>query len=205
MRQSLLIALPFTALLSLSACASLITPDVKATPEALRPGAYELDAEHAALVFKIGHMGFSHFIGRFDSFEASLDFDAADPTTAKLEAIIDMTSLALPDQDFANTLMGSGWFDAETYPQAIFRSTAVSVTDDNTGTVTGDLTLHGETHPVTLDVTFNGGGQDMLRGAYITGFSATGAFNRSDFGISKYVGPVSDEVDLIIETEFTKK
>ena len=205
MRQSLTFALPLTALLFLSACASLITPKVTATPEALRPGAYELDTEHAALVFRIDHMGFSHFVGRFDKFDASLDFDQADPTSAKLEAIIDMTSLALPDANFAKTLMGPGWFDAETYPQAIFKSTAINVTGDNTGTVTGDLTLHGQTHPVTLDVTFNGGGQDMLRGAYVTGFSATGSFNRSDFGISKFVGPVSDEVDLMIETEFTKK
>lgn len=191
--------------LSLAGCASLLTPDVEATREALRPGAYELDEAHAALVFRIGHMGFSEFVGRFDRFEASLDFDAATPESARVEAIIDMTSLSLPDQAFAATLMGPGWFNAETYPQAVFRSTGIEVTGESTGTVTGDLTLHGETHPVTLTVTFNGGAQDALRGAYITGFSATGTFKRSDFGISKYVGPVSDEVEMLIEAEFIRR
>ena len=191
--------------LSLAGCASLLTPDVEATREALRPGAYELDEAHAALVFRISHMGFSGFVGRFDQFEASLDFDAAAPESARVEAIVDMTSLSLPDEAFAATLMGPGWFDAETYPQAVFRSTGIEVTGENTGNVTGDLTLHGETHPVTLAVTFNGGAQDALRGAYITGFSATGTFDRSDFGISKYVGPVSDEVEVLIEAEFIRQ
>ncbi|WP_158586682.1 YceI family protein [Henriciella mobilis] len=196
----------FAALaLSLAGCAALLTPDVEATPEALRPGAYELDTAHAALVFKIGHMGFSDFIGRFDDFDASLDFDAENPESARLEAIVDMTSLNLPDKDFAATLMGPGWFDAEAYPQAIFRSTGIEVTGEATGRVTGDLTLHGQTHPVSLEVTFNGGANDTLRGAYVTGFSATATINRSDFGISKFVGPVSDEVELIIEVEFMRE
>ena len=190
--------------LSLASCANLLTPDVKATPEALRPGAYELDQAHAALVFRIGHMGFSDFIGRFDNFDASLDFDANSPESARLEAIVDMTSLSLPDEAFAETLMGPGWFDSDTYPQAIFRSTDITVTSETTGQVTGKLTLHGETRPITLDVTFNGGALDALRGAYVTGFSATGSFNRSDFGIRKYVGPVSDEVTLLIEVEFLR-
>lgn len=190
--------------LSLAGCASLLTPDVEATEEALRPGAYSLDEAHAALVFRIGHMGFSDFVGRFDDFDASLDFDADNPESAGLEAIIDMTSLSLPDEEFAATLMGPNWFDAERYPQAIFRSTSVSVTGETTGQVTGDLTLHGETRPVTLDVTFNGGARDSLRGAYVTGFSATTSFNRSDFGITKFVGPVSDDVELLIEVEFMR-
>jgi len=61
------------------------------------------------------------------------------------------------------------------------------------------------TQPVTLDVVFNGGARDALRGAYVTGFSATTSFNRSDFGISKYVGPVSDEVEVLIEAEFIRQ
>ncbi|WP_300393253.1 YceI family protein [Henriciella sp.] len=187
---------------SLAGCASLFTPDVKATPETLRAGAYELDQAHAALVFRIGHMGFSDFVGRFDSFDASLDFDADNPESARLEAIIDMTSLSLPDEDFAATLMGSQWFDADTWPQAVFRSTNVTVTGETTGKVTGDLTLHGETRPVTLDVTFNGGARDALRGAYVTGFSASTSIKRSDFGISRYIGAVSDTVDLLIDVEF---
>ncbi|WP_084400041.1 YceI family protein [Henriciella aquimarina] len=191
--------------LSLAGCASLLTPDVKATREALRPGAYTLDEGHAALVFRVGHMGFSHFVGRFDRFEASLDFDADAPESARLEAIVDMTSLSLPDKAFAETLMGPGWFDADTYPQAIFRSTGITLTGETTGEVTGDLTLHGETHPVTLDVTFNGGANDTLRGAYVTGFSATGAIDRADFGIDKYLGPVAGTVDLSIEAEFMRQ
>lgn len=189
---------------TLSACASLVTPHVATGSEALRAGAYRLDPRHASLVFKINHMGFSDYVGRFERFDASLDFDEADPAAARVDATIDMTSLDVAYDEFAATLTGPNWFDAARFPQAVFHSTSIAATGDNTGTMTGDLTLHGVTRPVTLDVTFNGGGQDLLRGAYVVGFSAHGAINRDDFGVDRFDGIVSDEVKIEIEAEFEK-
>lgn len=186
-------------------CASLLKPEVSAEPAALRAGQYELDPGHAALVFKIGHLGFSQFVGRFETFDASLDFDEADPQSARLEAVIDMTSLDVADDEFAQTLTGDGWFETKTFPEAVFRLTAVEVTGENKGVATGDLTLHGVTQPIKLAVVFNGGGRDRLRGAYVVGFSATGTISRSAFGVDKFGGLVADEVMIEIEAEFLRR
>ena len=196
-----------SALAILTACntlAAAVSPEAKAERAALKTGAYALDNAHTAVTFKIGHLGFSNYVGRFETAEASLDFDAANPEAARLEASIEIASLDVANDDFADTLIGSGWLNAEDFPQAVFRSTGIDVTGETTGTVIGDLTLNGVTKPITLDVTFNGGDNDSLRGGYAIGFSASGSFNRSDFGITKFLGPVSDEVLIDIETEFVR-
>ena len=102
-------------------------------------------------------------------------------------------------------MRGSGWFDATTFPQAVFRSTAIDMTGENTGRVTGDLTLHGVTRPVILDVTFNGGATDLITGRYTLGFAATGTFKRSEFGVNDYIPAVGDEVQLEIYAEFQRQ
>jgi polyisoprenoid-binding protein YceI len=202
-------ALAAAALLAGAGCASVLAPalkpNVSAKATALRAGAYELDKAHAALLFGIDHLGFSTFTGRFERFDVSLDFDADNPQAARIEAVIDMTSLDIANDEFAATLMGPDWFDAGAYSEATFRSTAITLTSDNSGEMTGDLTLHGVTLPVTMAVTFNGGGRDRLRGAYIVGFSARTVIDRTAFGVSRFSGLITDEVEITIEAEFIKQ
>jgi len=199
-------ALAAASLVLLSGCASafapLLKPEVSSEAAALTPGAYTLDPTHASVLFKIDHLGYSQYVGRFERWDATLDFDADDPSSARLDAIVDMTSLDIANDEFAETLMGPDWFDSETHPQAIFRSTEITVTGDNTGTATGDLTLNGVTAPATFDITFNGGGQDALRRAYVVGFSATGEIDRTVFGVDRFSGLITDTVSLEIEAEF---
>ncbi len=189
----------------LTGCASLVAPRVAAEPAALKEGQYALDPSHAALTFKIDHLGFSNYVGRFERFDAELDFDAEDPAAARVEAVIDVSSLDIANDDFAATLTGPDWFDAAAFPEAVFRSTAIEITGENTGRMTGDLTLKGVTAPVTLDVVFNGGARDILRGAYVVGFSASGTFDRTVFGVDKFAGVVGNEVTIEIEAEFERK
>ena len=198
-------AFEFLMLVGCNTLASTFAPDATAERAALKTGEYSLDAKHTAVTFKINHLGFSNYVGRFEAVDASLDFDAANPAEASLEAIIDVTSLDIANDEFAATLIGPGWFNSAEHPDAVFRSTSIDVTGETSGKVTGDLTLKGVTKPVTLNVVFNGGDNDPLRGGYAIGFSATGSFNRSDFGITKYLGPVSDEVKIDIEAEFVRK
>ncbi len=186
-------------------CASLIAPKVRGEPAALRAGAYALDAKHAALLFKVDHLGFSGFVGRFERFDASLDFDAGAVETATVEAIIDIASLDVANDEFAAVLTGGQWFDAATHSQAIFRSTAITKTGENSGRMNGDLTLKGVTRPVALDVTFNGGAQDILRGGYVVGFSARGEISRKEFGVDRFAGIVGDAVAIEIEAEFVRR
>ncbi len=203
MRRRAWLALLGTA--ALVACGRLIPSNNQTIePARLEGGTYRLDPSHFAVLWKVSHLGFSHFVGRFDRADATLDFDPAAPAAASLTVTVETASLdtRLPDLD--STLRGSGWFDVATYPQAVFRSTAIAITGPATGSVTGDLTLLGVTRPVTLDVTFNGGATNLLTGHYTLGFAATGTLLRSEFGLTNLVPAVGDEVELEIQAEFQK-
>ncbi|MEL6363568.1 MAG: YceI family protein [Pseudomonadota bacterium] len=184
---------------------SVLVRDPEVSAVALREGAYELDAAHAALLFKVKHLGLSSYIGRFEVFEASLEFDSDDPTAARIEAVVDMTSLDIANDKFAETLMDSSWFDADTYPQAVFRSTRVVKTGGATGTLYGDLTLKGETHEIVLDVTFNGGARNALTTRYTVGFKAEGVIDRMQFGIDNVPAFVGSDVEIEIHAEFQRR
>lgn len=178
---------------------------------AVPAGAYTLDKAHATLLFRVDHLGFSNFTARFTRFEAELLFDPANLATARVSASVDPRSLDIDNAPagFLDTLRGPQWFDTGRFPEMTFRSTHVEVTGPRTILATGDLTLHGLTHPVTLEVAYNGGyaGHPMDPHARI-GFSAHGVFKRSDFGVALGIPPagstmgVSDAVQIIIESEF---
>lgn len=219
--------LPVAALLALAACSPQPTADKKAEvpvvaapaateakpPKADIPaGDYTLDKHHATLVLQVSHLGFSHYRAAFSDFDAKLHFDQNNAAASTLEATIDPKSLTLPapPEGFLAELTGPQWLNTATYPTITFKSTKVETTGPDTGKITGDLTLHGVTKPVVLDVTYNGGyaGHPMDPHARV-GFSAKGSFKRSDFGIAYGVPApgttmgVSDEVQVTIEAEFS--
>lgn len=193
------------AALALGGCASLLRPAPTTVPAEVRAGEYQLDTDHAALTFGIDHLGFSTFMGRFERFDASLDFDPARPESARVEAVIDMTSLDIANDAFAAELMGPNWFDTARFPKAFLQSTGIEVTGANTARMSAELTLKGVTAPVVLDVTFNGGARDALRGAYVTGFSVRGTIDRTAFGVDRYAGLLAGSVDIRVEAEFIRR
>jgi polyisoprenoid-binding protein YceI len=121
--------------------------------------------------------------------------------------------LNAPPAGFHDQMMGKSFFDAAKFPAITFKSTKVAVTGKNSAKVTGDFTLHGVTKPVTLDVTFNGGYPPgaMDPGGARVGFSAHGVVKRSAFGMGYGVPAagstmgVGDDVEVMIETEFSSK
>ncbi|MFO1015164.1 MAG: YceI family protein [Caulobacteraceae bacterium] len=179
-------------------------------------GAYGIDKAHTSVNFRISHMGFSSYTARFTKIDATLNFDRANPAAMSVSATIATNSLQTnypgTDVNFDAELTGANWLDAAKYPAITFKSTSVAVTGPNTAKVTGDLTLHGVTKPVTLDVTFNGGYAAMAMdpGGSRIGFSARGMIKRSDFGLAAGIPApgtnmgVSDNIEVIIETEFTR-
>ncbi|MDO8838578.1 MAG: YceI family protein [Parvibaculum sp.] len=204
-------AIAFAALCGSPAVAA--ETEVPAASTAPVPGGtYRLDKSHASLIFRVSHIGFSNYTGRFATFDATLDIDPENPAAAKLEASVDPASLAVenPPEGFLESLLGPDWFDAAKFPEMTFRSTKIEMTGDDTARVTGDLMLHGVTLPVAFDATFNGGyaGHPFEPNARI-GFSARGGLSRSAFGIAYGVPEegstmgVGDAVEFIIEAEFT--
>ena len=202
----------FRSILAAAAALTLITaPTAMAAPGVaskavadMPAGTYGIDMTHASLVAKVGHMGFSNYAMRFNKMDARFTFDPANPTAAKVTATVDPASVDTGSASFDEKLKGPTWLNTAKFPTISFASTALVMTGANTGKMTGDLTFLGVTKPVTLDVTWNGVGAGMMPETR-TGFSATGAIKRTDFGFGTYVPVISDVVDLILEIEFTKK
>ncbi len=175
-------------------------------------GAYTLDKAHASLIFRVNHIGFSNYTGRFSKFDAQLTLDPVNPGASSVSATIDPGSLGLenPPSGFVDEITSAKWLDAKGFPQMTFRSSKIELTSANTARITGDFSFHGVTRPVTLDASFNGGyaGNAYEPHARI-GFSARGSLRRAEFSVKEGVPPpgstfgVSDNVDIIIEAEFT--
>jgi polyisoprenoid-binding protein YceI len=188
----------------LVSCDRLLTPDFNTDVTELRGGGYTLDPDHATLLWKINHLGFSTFIGRFNDFDASLDFDPENIAASTLEVVINTAGLDINNPEFAEELRSDAWFNVEQYPQAVFRTTEfVETVDEDTFVFRGDLTLLGVTAPVDLEVNFHGGGRNFLTRSYTLGFSASASFLRSDYGLDRFTSfGVGDEIDLEIHVEF---
>lgn len=199
-KYTLFIALVVT----LSACGYLIAPKVKIGVVNLEKGSYQIDPAYTSILFKINHMGMSTFVGRFNESEASLEFDPAHMENAKLTALIKIPSVDVNNKDLEETLKGSSWFDAEKYPQALFKTETVVMLDNTHAKFSGNLTLHGMTAPIVLDVVFNGAGNNMLSGKYTLGFTAATRIKRSQFGMDYLIPAVGDDVDVEVFAEFQK-
>jgi polyisoprenoid-binding protein YceI len=208
-----LLSEPSSAVEEATKTADMTTPAIpEPSTDGIPAGDYKLDPAHASLVFTVSHLGFSNYTASFGSVAADLKLNPANPGAAVLNATVDPASLQLfnPPKGFLEELKGKDWIDAAQHPRITFKSTRISVTGKNAADVTGDLTLHGVTKPVTLKMTYNGGyaGHVYEPNARI-GFSAHGTFKRSDFGISQGVPApgsnmgVSDDVSVRIEAEFT--
>jgi len=188
----------------LVSCDRLFTPGYETDIQELRGGQYTLDKDHASLTWKVNHLGFSQYVGRFNEFDATLDFDPENVENASVEVIVDTASLDVNNPAFAEDLRGSSWFDVENHPQAVFRTTSfVEALGEDTFVYRGDLTLLGTTEPVDLTVTFNGGGNNFLTRRYTLGFTASTEFQRSDFGLNNLVRfGIGDTIALEIHVEF---
>ncbi|GJM14049.1 MAG: polyisoprenoid-binding protein [Pseudohongiella sp.] len=188
----------------LVSCDRLLTPDFNTDITELRGGAYTLDPDHATLLWKINHLGFSTFVGRFNDFDASLDFDPENIEASSLEVIINTAGLDINNPEFAEELRTDAWFNVEQFPQATFRTTRfVESIDEDTFVFEGDLTLLGVTAPVNLEINFHGGGRNFLTRSYTLGFSASGEFLRSDYGLDRFTSfGVGDNIEIEVHVEF---
>ena len=167
-------------------------------------GEYAIDGSHTNVFFRVSHLGFSGYMGRFNKIEGKVMLDPKDLSKTSLDVTIDASSIDVNHEKLEGELRGKELFDAEAFPTITFKSTKLEQKDASHGTITGDLTLRGVTKPVTLDVTLNGAGIHPMSQKPTLGFSATGMLKRSDFGVAKWLPNIGDSVQLIIETEMQK-
>lgn len=174
-------------------------------PAQVPAGVYQVEPNHTRVLFAVSHFGFTTWYGDFTHAAGSLTLDPKAPGASKLEVSVPTASVSTTNAVLDGELRDPSWFDAAKYPAISFASRQVTVTGPGRADVAGDLTLHGVTKPVTLHARFNAGGANPMSKAYTVGFEVTGKIKRSDFGVSKYVPLVGDDVDLIISAAFEKK
>ncbi len=175
---------------------------VAAAPASAETRTYALDSTHAHVQYAVDHLGFSTSRGAFRDVTGTLQLDADKPETAKLNVTIPLTSLDTFNAARDEHLKTADFFDVAKYPDMTFTSTKVQKTGPKTAKVTGDLTLHGVTRPVVLNVTLHKIGEHPVLKQPHAGFSATGTIKRSDFGVSAAIPFVSDAVQITLDAEF---
>lgn len=166
--------------------------------------AWQLDKAHSSIEFSVRHMGISTVRGRFEEFDGTFDLDEGGALKA-VHATIQPQSINTREPKRDGHLKSADFFDAEKYPMQ-FQSTEVRRTGDQTYHIVGDLTMHGQTHPVELETEVSAPIQDPM-GNRRVGVEATGKLNRKDWGINWNVAleagglMVSDTVNIHIEGE----
>jgi len=160
---------------------------------------YVLDPAHTQVAFSIERFGFNRVLGRFEKVTGEVMLDQANPARSSVNATIETASVSAGDATRDEHLRGERWLDVARYPTMTFRSTSVKPTGPQTAEVIGDLTLHGQTKPVTLTVTLNKLGNSPSNNFASAGFSATGVVSRAAFGIAIAPQLIGDEVRITIE------
>ena len=165
---------------------------------------FTIDSNHTDVVFMLNHLGYSNTFGSFETVEGEFSFDPAAPEGASVQLTIRADSIDTNHDKRDSHLRSPDFLNTREFPEITFESTDIEVTAEKTGKLTGDLTLHGETHPVTLDVTFNKMAPHPLpqyNEVLTAGFSARGTIKRSKWGVGKFAPMVGDEMKLFIEVE----
>jgi polyisoprenoid-binding protein YceI len=171
---------------------------------------WAIDPTHSNVEFAVRHLMITTVKGRFTAVSGTVVLDEADPTASSADITVEVASIDTREPQRDAHLRSADFFDVEKYPTLTFRSTGVTGITDNGFKLTGDLTIHGVTRPVTLDVVHEGRARDPWGGER-AGYAASTRIKRSDFGLTwnqllETGGlAVSDEVKISLDVELVKK
>jgi polyisoprenoid-binding protein YceI len=180
-------------------------------PVLVHADTWQIDPVHTSVEFTVRHMMISNIKGTFEKTSGTVTVEGGDPTTAKIDATIDASSINTRVERRDADLKSPDFLDVAKYPTITFKSTKVETAGKGKWKVTGDLTLHGVTKPVVLDVEGTGDPIHDPMGNTRAGASATTKINRKDFGLTynKTLESggvmVGDEVSITIDVEAIKK
>jgi polyisoprenoid-binding protein YceI len=171
---------------------------------AARADDYKIDAVHSGISFQISHVGLSFIHGRFNNFSGDFTIDSSDPAKSSFALTIKADSVDTNNSKRDDHLRAPDFFNAKQFPVITFTSTSVKAIEEGYE-VTGDLTMHGETKPVTF--TLKGGkSAEFPPGVKRIGFSSSQiVLKRSDFGVGKPMAMLGDPVYISVSFEGTKK
>jgi polyisoprenoid-binding protein YceI len=167
---------------------------------------YQVDPGHSSVVFKINHLGFSNVYGMFGDVSGTFSVDDSNPAANKVSLLMKTDSITTMNAKRDEHLKKPDFFDAKQFPTVEFKSTSVKKGSGGTLDVTGNLTMHGVTKPVSFKLTRSRTGMDPMN-KQRTGGDAMFTVKRSDFGMNFMSGPnmVGDEVTIMVSLEGTKQ
>jgi polyisoprenoid-binding protein YceI len=171
---------------------------------------WAVDPSHSSIDFSVKHMMVAKVKGTFHNFEASIEADPTDLTTADIEFNIDIASIDTRNNDRDAHLRSGDFFDVEQNPTLKFKATNIVKKDEDEYEVTGDVTIRDVTRPETFTVTFEGQGKNPW-GAEVVGFSGKGSINRSDYGLTYNAALetggvlIGDKITISLEIEASKQ
>lgn len=197
-------SMPLAALILGLAIPTIVVAQPAAAPEAVQSGTYKVESNHTLAEFSVNHFGFNDFFGVIPGATGSLTLDPKALGSTRLDVSLPVAGISTTNATLDGELTSADWLDAAKYPTIRFVSQQVVKTGPRTARISGTVTLHGVSKPLTLNATFGGAGVNPMNKAYTVGFSAVGTLKRSEFGVDKYVPMVSDEVTLKITAAFEK-
>lgn len=180
---------------------ALVTASAMIAGAAAQSGTWQIDPNHSAAQFSVKHLGVSTVRGAFTKVSGSATYDAADPTKTTLNATIEATSIDTRVQMRDNDLRSPNFLDVQKFPTITFQSKQAKSAGAGKLQITGDLTIHGVTKEVVLDVDGPSAPIKDPWGNQRIGASASTKINRKDFGVNGAPGVVGDDISITIDTE----
>ncbi len=177
---------------------AIIVPGARAQPN---PEKFSLNKNHTYIGFDVGYFVVLRVVGRFDDFEGFFVIDRDHPENNRADITIKTNSVNTGSRIQDKDIRGPGLFNADRYPTMVFHSKKIEIGTDNTGYISGDLTLLDTTKPVTLDLVRVPDARTQTidrNSSYEDGFIITGKIKRSDFGMNALIRPISDTVTLLV-------
>lgn len=165
---------------------------------------FKVDGTHSSVVFRIKHMNVSYFYGRINKIDGQFTLDDGDGAANSIDITLDATSVDTGNDGRDRHLKSPDFFNAKQHDTITFKSTSVKSSGEGKFEVTGDLTLHGVTKSITVNVERVGVGPGR-EGGTIAGFEAVFTIKRSDYGMEFMNGPLGDEVRLMVGIEGAAK
>lgn len=161
---------------------------------------YKVDPVHSSVLFRVKHFDVGYFYGRFNAISGTIVLDKQNPSRSSVSLEVRTESVDTNDPKRDGHLKSPDFFNVRQFPVITFKSTSVKPLKANVWEVRGNFTLLGVTRPLTVQVTLTGEGKDAF-GNYRVGFETTFDIKRSDFGMKYMLGPLSDEVRIILSVE----
>jgi polyisoprenoid-binding protein YceI len=161
---------------------------------------YNVDPVHSAVIFRIKHGNVSYSYGRFNGPQGTFVFDDHEPANCSFDIKVRTKDVDTNNVERDKHLRSDVFFDVKQFPYITFKSTQVAKAGEDTYNVAGDMTFHGVTKPITVEVQRTGAGPDPW-GAYRSGFETVFTIKRSDFGMDAMLDSLGDEVRLIVSIE----